>query len=136
MSSARFFASVVMEHGLKPLDAPAVARFFAAGAWLAHDREKLSIELGRISDIVREADYWSSEANRKITSRQDVMRAIDEQIQRVDRLRDRGQEIIERGIVLVDTEGTKVGQVNGLSVLQLGSFASWCVSTPAEAPFG
>lgn len=120
---ARLIASVVKEHGLKPLDAAAVARVIDEGARLANDREKLSIELGRISDIVREADYWSSEAERKVTARQDIVRAIDEQIQRVDRLRDRGQEVMERGIVLVDTEGAKVGQVNGLSVLQLGSFA-------------
>jgi lon-related putative ATP-dependent protease len=120
---ARLIASVVKEHGLKPVDASGVARIIDEGARLADDREKLSIELGRISDIVREADYWSSEAKRKITSRQDVIRAIDEQIQRADRLRDRAQEIINRGIVLVDTEGARIGQINGLSVLQLGSFS-------------
>jgi lon-related putative ATP-dependent protease len=120
---ARLIASVVKQYGLKPLDAPAVARTIDEGARLADDSGKLSIELGRISDIVREADYWSDQAKRKITGRLDVVRAIDEQIQRADRLRDRGQEIMERGIVLVDTEGAKVGQVNGLSVLQLGSFS-------------
>jgi lon-related putative ATP-dependent protease len=120
---ARLIASVVKEHGLKPLDATAVARVIDEGARLADDREKLSIELGRISDIVREADYWSEQAKRKITGRQDVVRAIDEQIQRADRLRDRAQETMERGIVLVDTEGVEVGQINGLSVLQLGSFS-------------
>ena len=120
---ARVIASVVKEHGLKPVDAAGVARVIDEGARLADDREKLSIELGRISDIVREADYWSGQAKRKVTSRQDVSRAIDEQIQRADRLRDRAQETINRGIVLVDTEGTKVGQINGLSVLQLGSFS-------------
>ena len=52
-----------------------------------------------------------------------MARAIEEQIQRADRLRDRTQETIARGVVLVDTEGAKVGQINGLSVLQLGSFA-------------
>ena len=120
---ARVIASVVKEHGLKPVDAAGVARVIDEGARLADDREKLSIELGRISDIVREADYWSGQAKRKVTSRQDVSRAIDEQIQRADRLRDRAQETINRGIVLLDTEGTKVGQINGLSVLQLGSFS-------------
>ena len=65
----------------------------------------------------------SSQAKRKITTRQDVTRAIDEQIQRADRLRDRAQETINRGIVLVDTEGAQVGQINGLSVLQLGAFS-------------
>jgi lon-related putative ATP-dependent protease len=120
---ARLIASVVKEHGLKPLDASAVARVIDEGARLADDREKLSIELGRISDIVREADYWSSQAKRKITSRQDVARAIDEHIQRSDRLRDRAQETIDRGIVLLDTDGAHVGRINGLSVLQLGAFS-------------
>ncbi len=120
---ARMIASIVKEHGLKPMDAAAVARIIDEGARLADDREKLSIEIGRIADIVREADYYSSQAKRKVTTRQDITRAIDEQIQRADRLRDRAQETINRGIVLVDTEGSAVGQINGLSVLQLGSFA-------------
>ena len=58
-----------------------------------------------------------------MTTKQDVARAIEEQIQRSDRLRDRAQETIARGVVLIDTEGAQVGQINGLSVLQLGSFA-------------
>jgi lon-related putative ATP-dependent protease len=120
---ARLIASVVKEHGLKPLDAAAVARVIDEGARLAEDREKLSIELGRISDIVREADYWSTQAKRKVTGRQDVARAIDEQLQRADRLRDKAQETITRGIVLVDTEGAEAGRINGLSVVQLGSFS-------------
>ena len=120
---ARLIASIVKEHGLKPFDAAGVARIIDEGARLADDREKLSIEIGRIADIVREADYWAGEAKRKVTTRQDVARAIEEQIQRADRLRDRAQETIARGVVLVDTEGAQVGQINGLSVLQLGAFA-------------
>jgi lon-related putative ATP-dependent protease len=120
---ARLIASIVKEHGLKPVDAAGVARIIDEGARLASDREKLSIEIGRIADIVREADYWAGQAKRKVTTRQDVQRAIEEQIQRADRLRDKAQETIARGVVLVDTEGARVGQVNGLSVVQLGSFA-------------
>jgi lon-related putative ATP-dependent protease len=120
---ARLIASIVKEHGLKPVDASGVARIIDEGARLADDREKLSIEIGRISDLVREADYWAGQAKRKITTRQDVTRAIEEHIQRGDRLRDRAQETINRGVILVDTDGAVVGQINGLSVLQLGSFA-------------
>ena len=120
---SRVIASIIKEHGLKPFDAAAVARIIDEGARLADDREKLSIEIGRIADIVREADYWSSQAKRKMTTKQDVARAIEEQIQRADRLRDRAQETIARGLVLVDTEGARVGQINGLSVLQLGNFS-------------
>jgi lon-related putative ATP-dependent protease len=120
---ARLIASIVQEHKLKPLDAPAVARVIEEGARLAADREKLSIEIGRVADLVREADYWSGQAGRTVTTRQDITQAVDESIQRSDRLRDRAQETIERQIVLVDTAGAKVGQINGLAVLQLGDFA-------------
>ena len=120
---ARLIASIVQEHKLKPLDAPAVARVIEEGARLAADREKLSIEIGRVADLVREADYWSGQAGRTVTTRQDIAQAIEESIQRSDRLRDRAQETIERQIVLVDTAGAKVGQINGLAVLQLGDFA-------------
>ena len=120
---ARVIASIVKEHGLKPFDAAGVARLIDEGARMADDREKLTIEIGRIADIVREADYWSGQAKRKTTTRQDVARAIQEQIQRADRLRDRAQETIARGVLLVDTDGARIGQINGLSVIQLGSFA-------------
>ncbi|MGE0627276.1 MAG: Lon protease family protein [Hyphomicrobiaceae bacterium] len=120
---AGIVSSIVKDHGLKPFDAAGVGRVIDQAARLANDREKLSIEIGLIADIVREADYWSGKAGRPVTTREDVARAVTERTQRADRLRDRAQETIDRGIVLVDTQGTKVGQINGLSVLQLGSFA-------------
>jgi predicted ATP-dependent protease len=120
---ARLIASIVREHSLKPFDSSGVARLIDEGARLADDREKLSIEIGLIADIAREADYWSGEAKRKLTTREDVARAVVERVQRADRLRDRSQEIIDRGVILVATEGSQIGQVNGLSVIQLGSFS-------------
>jgi len=120
---ARVIASIIRTHGLKPMDAAGVARVLEQGARLADDREKLSIQVGQISDIVREADYWATRASRTVTTREDVARAIDENIQRADRLRDRSQEMFDRRVMFIDTDGEKVGQVNALSVLQLGSFS-------------
>jgi lon-related putative ATP-dependent protease len=122
-SYARLIASIVTEHKLRPADAGAVARLIDQGARLADDREKLSIEIGQIADIVREADYWAGEAGHTTILREDVVRAIEENIHRGDRLRDRSQETINRQIIMVDTAGAKVGQINGLSVLQLGSLS-------------
>jgi predicted ATP-dependent protease len=122
-SYARVIASIVATHKLKPVDADGVARLIEQGARLANDREKLSIEVGHLSDLVREADFWSGQAGRKVTSRGDVARAIAEQIQRADRVRDHAQESIDRNIVMIDTLGAKVGQINGLSVRQIGNFA-------------
>ena len=120
---AGLVAAIVARHELKPVDAAGVARIIEEGARMAEDREKLSIEIGRIADILREADYWASEAGREVTTAADVTRAVDEHVDRSARLRDRSRETIERHIVLVDTEGAKVGQINGLSVVQLGDFA-------------
>jgi lon-related putative ATP-dependent protease len=122
-SYARVIASIVKNHKLKPVDASGIARVIEEGARLADDREKLSIEIGRIADLVREANYWSTAVGRQVTTGEDVSRAIKEQIQRADRLRDRSQEAINRRIVFIDTDGAKIGQINGLSVIQLGSFS-------------
>jgi len=120
---AQLIASIVREHGLMPANAPAVARLIEEGARLADDREKLSIQIGQLGDIVREANYWAGEMGQTEITREAVIRAVEEHTQRADRLRDRAQEMISREIVLVDTQGAKVGQINGLSVLQLGNFA-------------
>ncbi|MEQ1615023.1 MAG: AAA family ATPase, partial [Hyphomicrobiaceae bacterium] len=120
---ARLIASIVREHKLKPVDAAGVARMIEEGARLADDREKLSIEIGRLSDIVREADYWATREGHEVITRKDIVKSIDEALDRASRLRDRLQETVERGIILIDTAGSKVGQINGLSVLQLGAHA-------------
>ncbi len=120
---ARVLASIARTHSLKPVDAGGVARVLEEGARLASDRERLSIEVGRISDILREADYWAAKSGHAAITREDVSRAIDEHVQRSDRMRDRTQESIGRDIVFIDTDGAKVGQINALSVLQLGTFS-------------
>lgn len=116
-------ASVVATHALRPVTASGVARMIEEASRMAEDRDKVSIEVGRIADLLREADHWAGKSGRGAVEAEDIARAVEGRIQRADRLRDRAQETIQRNIVLIDTEGAKVGQVNGLSVLQLGSFA-------------
>lgn len=123
LAYGRVIASIVKQHGLAPVDISGVARTIEEGARMAGDREKLSIELGRISDLLREADYLRRKTTRATISRADVAHAVEANIQRADRARDRSQETIDRGVVLVDVDGERVGQINGLAVLQLGRFA-------------
>ena len=122
LAYAGVIASIIDEHKLKPADASGVARIIEEGARLADDREKLTVEIGFISDLVREADYWAGKAQHAVITHDDVQTAVDAQIQRADRIKDRAQETVERGVVLVDTDGAKVGQVNGLAVMQVGNF--------------
>ena len=120
---AQLIRAIIDEHDLKHVDADGVARLIDEGARLADDREKLSIEIGRIADILREADYWAGSAGRDLITRSDISNAIEQHTYRSDRLREHARESIDRGVILVDTDGEEVGQINGLSVSQLGSFS-------------
>ncbi len=122
MLYARLIATVVRKEGLQPLDRLAVARVIEHGSRLVEDVEKLSTHMGAMADLLREADYWAREAGRAVVIAEDVQRAIDTQAYRAGRVRERVHEAIERGVVLIDTEGEKVAQVNGLSLIDLGNF--------------
>ncbi|WP_083567655.1 ATP-binding protein [Hyphomicrobium sp. CS1GBMeth3] len=117
---AGLVASIVKQHGLKAVDASGVARLMEEAQRVAEDRDKLSIDAGRIGDLMREADYWAEADNRKVTTATDIARALKERARRTDRLREQVQESVERGIVLVDTAGKKAGQINALSLVQKG----------------
>jgi len=120
---ARLVGTLVRREKLHPFDRDAVARVIEHSARRAEDAEKLSTHMQSLADLVREADYWATQEQREVVTRADVERAIEAQIKRSDRLRERSHEAILRGILHIDTEGERVGQVNGLSVFQLGDFS-------------
>jgi predicted ATP-dependent protease len=101
----------------------AVARIIEPSSRLVEDTEKLSTRFGRIADLLREADYWAGTEGREVVSAGHVQQAIDTREQRQSRIRERWQEETQRGVLLIDTAGESVGQVNGLSVAVLGEYA-------------
>ena len=120
---ARLFASIVKDANLKPFDRDAVARLVEHAARLAGHAGKLTLVVEQLRDVLTEADFWAGEAKRSAVARYDVERAIAEKIRRAGRLRDRAQEAILDKTALIDTTGAHVGQINGLSVIELGGFA-------------
>ncbi len=120
---AHLVASLARRNELRPFDREAVARVIERSARMAGDAEKLSVHLLSVADLLRESDYWAVQAGNSVVTAADVQRAIDTQIHRADRLRERVQERIQRGTILIDTTGERVGQVNALSVIGLGNFA-------------
>jgi len=120
---ARLVATLARSFGTKPLDRDAVGRVVEYAARLAGDSERLTLHIRTIADLLREADYWRSENGRAVIGRADVETAIEAAIRRSDRIRSRDREEIVRGTIKIDTEGAVVGQVNALSVLQIGQFA-------------
>jgi lon-related putative ATP-dependent protease len=121
LAYARMLATLCRDEGLRPLDRDAVARVVEQGARLAGDAERLSARVQAVADLVREADHLAGEAGRAAVGVEDVERAVAAALRRTDRLERRVQEEIERGTLLIDTRGERVGQVNGLAVVQDGA---------------
>ncbi len=120
---ARVVASLARAEGLLPLNKAAVLRVIEHSSRLAEDAEKLSTHLRSLNDLLKEANYCAMQANRRIIERDDVQAAIDSQIHRTDRIRERIYEAIHRGMILVEVAGEAVGQINALSVISLGEYA-------------
>ncbi|MBS0497365.1 MAG: AAA family ATPase [Proteobacteria bacterium] len=120
---AQLIATLTRKEGLLPYDRHAVARVIDHSARLTGDSEKLSMHMRSIADLLHEADYWARANNLDAVRARDVQQAIDAQIRRQDRIRDRLYEAIQRDILMIATHGAVTGQVNGLSVIELGGFA-------------
>ena len=123
LAQARTIAMLVRSEKLRPLDRAAVERMIEHGSRYAGDAERLSLHLRGLADLLRETDYWAQTAGRALATAEDVQRAIDARERRQDRVRHRLQQEVLRGTLLIASEGARVGQVNGLAVLQLGGFA-------------
>jgi predicted ATP-dependent protease len=123
LAYAGVVATLARKASLRPFSAGGVARVIEHGSRSVGDAAKLWIELDWLTDLLREADYWAGLAGHAAVEGADVQRAIDAQIHRASRPRERLLEEITRGTILIGTEGVAIGQVNGLSVIELGDFA-------------
>ncbi|MFY9365943.1 MAG: ATP-binding protein [Brevefilum fermentans] len=118
---ARLIASIIKREGALPFNKNAVARLIEESARQANDSERLNTRLQDLSELIIESDYWAKESRHEIVTVDDVQRAIDEKTRRGDRIKEKMQESILRDINVISTDGAKVGQINGLSVYELGS---------------
>ena len=118
----RMLAAIVNEHSLRPFEAAGVARVIDESSRWVGDTEKLSTRTRTVSDLMSEADYCAAQRGAQQVGAADVERAIEQRTFRQDRIRSELQESIQRNTIHVSTDGEAVGQVNGLSVLQLGDF--------------
>ena len=116
---AEFLATLARREGHRALNRSAVARLTEHAARLAEDSEKLSTHMRSLADLLRESEYWAGKASSAVIDAQHVDQAITAQIDRADRIRQRCLEDMMRGTVLIDSAGMRVGQVNGLSVIEL-----------------
>ena len=119
---ASFICTFCRKENLRHLEASAVAKVIAYGSRLAEDKEKLSTKFADIADIIREANFYASQDKSEHVTADHVKKAIEEKTYRSNLIQEKIREMIERGVLLIDTDGEDVGQVNGLSVMSLGDF--------------
>ncbi len=120
---ARLIATLADQGNLYPLDRGAVARIIDHGSRLANDTKRLTTHMRELTDLLKESHYWSKKSGRNIIKEVDIQQAIQQQIYRANRVETRIHEDLSRNILLIDTRGKKIGQINGLSVMQLGHYA-------------
>jgi predicted ATP-dependent protease len=119
---AGFISSRVRNERLRQFHKSAVARVVEHGSRLVEHQGKLSTRFIDIGDLLTEANFWAGEDGSELVHDRHVERAIEEKIYRSNLVEERVQEVIEDGTILIDTDGAVAGQVNGISVYELGDY--------------
>ncbi|HEU6443825.1 MAG TPA: ATP-binding protein [Gaiellaceae bacterium] len=120
---AAFVSRWVRDNDLRHFDRGAVAKVIEHGARLRENQRKLSARLIEISDLLSEASYWAEQLGHPLVEAADVELAIRKKEYRSSLLEERIQELIGDGTIVIDTEGERVGRVNGISILDLGDYS-------------
>jgi len=117
-----FVAGYCKKENIRSLTKQGTERLLRHASRLADDQKKLSTHFGKIADVLRESHYWAGEDENDTITDKHIQKAIDAKIYRSSLIQEKIQEMTKRGTLLIDTTDKVVGQVNGLSVLDLGDY--------------
>jgi lon-related putative ATP-dependent protease len=117
------------KENLYPFDRGAFAAILEYGVRKAGRRNKVTARFVDIADLAREAHYAAAGAGENVVRAAHVRAAIASKIERHNLIETRIREMVEEGTLLVDVNGRCVGQVNGLSVMEIGGY---CFGKPVR----
>jgi ATP-dependent Lon protease len=120
MNMICFVRKICDDESLLAFERGAVEEVVEEAVRMAGRTTKLSTRFNELADLIRESSFWAAQEKSRITKREHVAKALDRQVHRVNLIEHRLRERIEQGTILIDTEGRRVGQVNGLAVYDLG----------------
>lgn len=115
--------TICKEKNLLPVDRTGMAALFEYAVRLAGRQKKISSKFSRLTDVLLEAQYWAKDEGCSTINGAHVDKAIEQRDYRVNLIEAKIQEMIEDGLLMIDTEGNAVGKVNGLSVYDLGDYS-------------
>ena len=118
-----FINKICRNEHLKHFDASGMSAIAEFGVRLSGHQNKLSTRFNVIADLIRESNYWAGENGDKLVNYDHVQKAIDSWIRRVNLAEDKIQEMYDEGTLMVQLDGARVGQINGLAVYSLGDYA-------------
>ena len=120
---AGFVHGFCNDQELPHLDKYAVAKLAEYSCKLAGDQDKLSTKFGELSQVIVEAATWAKLDSSKIVTAEYITKALNERKKRTMKYDERYTKMINDGVLLIDTEGSKVGQINGLTVMTIGEYS-------------
>ena len=120
---AGFVHGFCSEQNLPHLDKYAVAKLAEYASRLAEDQHKLSTQFGELSQIIVEAATWAKLGKSKIVTAEYIEKALSERKKRTLKYDEKYTELMKNGTLLIDTKGSKVGQINGLTVMTIGEYS-------------
>jgi lon-related putative ATP-dependent protease len=118
-----FVSKICTDEKLKHFKKEAVGKLIEYGSRVAEDQKKLTTRFIEIADLIREANFWAETDNSKLVEAKHIKKALEEKVYRSNLLEKRIGDLIQEGTIMVDTDGEKIGQINGLSYLKSGDYA-------------
>jgi len=119
---AQYIGAFCRKEGVKHFDRTAVAEVVNYSSWIVQDQNKLTTRFSEIVNILGEAGTWANIEGSPIVSQRHVKKAIAEKKKRSNKYHKELLELIREGTLLIDTDGYKVGQINGLAIVNLGDY--------------
>ncbi len=119
---ARMVAGACKRDGLSPVSRDGVAALVDAATRAADDQNRMSLRIGALWDLLREADFLTAAGGKSVIDASQIAAARAAAEHRADRVRERLQDMIHEGSLIVSTSGSQIGQVNGLTVTSSGLF--------------
>ena len=120
---AKFVHSYCEKENCLPLDKEAMAKVVEYASKLSDDKQKLSTHFNEIGEIVSEASTWAKLSRKKLVTADYIEKTLSKRIERVKKYDQKYSELIEENSLLIDTDGYKVGEINGLTVMTIGDYS-------------
>ena len=119
---AQFVHTFCEQEELPQLDKSAMARIVEFSSKLAGDKDKLSTRFTELGQVVGEAGTWAKLAKTKIVTAEFVDKALAERVERIKKYDEKYLEMIKDNTLLINTKGSLVGELNGLTVMTIGDY--------------